>query len=210
MSYVLVLFMTNPATYTVAERLALILDGLGRAVAARISPRRAGEAMAAAMIGLDWTRVRRAEARSVGLLARFRAGRLRVVVRRQPGRGGGGARAGSGRLPLGFAWLIPMVPFEAACFAGQLRTVLAEPEMVALLDATPQAARILAPLCRMLGIERSVLRMRSPDVVAIAGGEAPPAVGTRVRVPPAPAEPWRIPLPRGVLSAARRQGFGKG
>ncbi len=58
-----------------------------------------------------------------------------------------------------------MVPCEAACFAGQLRTVLAEPEMVALLEASPQARRALAPLCRMLGIEASVIAGRGENAV---------------------------------------------
>ena len=211
--YVLVSFMPFVPTLTVAERIALILEGLGRAVAARIAPRGANGAMAAAMIVLVWTRVRRVEARILGLLARFQAGRLQVAVGKRAGRGGGGARVASARLPCGFAWLLPMVPCDAACFAGQLRTVLAEPELVALLDAAPQAARILGPLCRMLGIERSVLRVRATArparAVETGASAAAPIVRARVRVGPAAVESWRIPLPRGVLSAARRAGFGK-
>jgi len=50
-----------------------------------------------------------------------------------------------------------MVPYTAAGFAGQLRLTLAEPEMVALLAASPKARRALATLCRMLMIELEVL-----------------------------------------------------
>ena len=35
----------------------------------------------------------------------------------------------------------------------QLRALLAEPEMVALLAASPRAVRTLKPLCRMLGVD---------------------------------------------------------
>jgi hypothetical protein len=59
------------------------------------------------------------------------------------------------RLPRRFGWLCGLVPGEAACFAGQLRVVLSEPGMVALLAACPQAVRVVAPLCSMLGIARS-------------------------------------------------------
>lgn len=59
------------------------------------------------------------------------------------------------RMPLRFGWLCPLVPGEAACFAGQMRVVLAEPGMQDLLAACPQAVRLLRPLCRMLGIERA-------------------------------------------------------
>jgi hypothetical protein len=53
--YILVLFMAAPAALTAADRFGLTLDGLCRAVAARI----AGGAMQAAMILLIWRRLRR-------------------------------------------------------------------------------------------------------------------------------------------------------
>ena len=58
---------------------------------------------------------------------------------------------------------MPLVPGEAACFAGQIRGLLAEPEMAGLIAASPQARRVLGPLCRMLGIEASEW---APGVVA--------------------------------------------
>ena len=134
---VLVLFMADLTPYTVAERIALTLGGLGRAVAARI----AGGAMAASMILLVWTRLRRVDWEIARLLALFQAGRLRVLVGVRRAAGGGGARVVAGRMPVRFGWLLGMVPYEAACFAGQLRAELAEPEMVALLEASAQARR---------------------------------------------------------------------
>ncbi len=163
--------MSATETLSVADRMALTLDGLGQAVAARIL----GGAMQAVMILLVWRRLRRIEGQIRGLLARFRAGRL-WVRRVSPG-GVRGAHGGSGPalLPRGFGWLLALVPQEAACFAGQMRGVLAEPEMVALLAAAPQARRVLAPLCRMLGIETAVLV--SAEVASGAPASLPAADG---------------------------------
>ena len=154
--YVHVLFMNTFALPPVAARLGLALDGLGRAVAARI----AAPVMSAAMILLVWRRLRRIEGEIAGLLARFQAGRL------------GGARAERARLPVGFGWLLALVPGEAACFAGQIRAALAEPEMVALLQAAPQARRSLRPLCRMLGLEPGVLAPRAAGADAVTRSDA--------------------------------------
>jgi hypothetical protein len=79
--------------------------------------------------------------------------------------------------------------------------------MVALLIAAPQAALILRPMCRMLGIPMSVLRPRAPG--APVEVVAKKVVRKRVRKKRVPLYTGRIPLPRGVLSAARRQGYGK-
>ena len=89
----------------------------------------------------------------------------------------------------------------------QLQTVLQRPEMVELLKAAPQAARILAPICRMLAIDTAVLRPGEPPVVPkVREVKAPRVKAPRKR---RVFDCGRIPLPRGVLSAARRQGFGK-
>ncbi len=207
------------ATPSLADRIVFTLDGLARAVAARIAAR----AMTAAMIVLVWGRVKRAERDILRLLALFGAGRLRVLAGPRAGAGAAvvraGARAGAARLPVRFAWLLPLVPGEAACFAGQLRAALGEAEMVALLEASPQARRVLRPLCRMLGIERSVLGDVSRGDVSrgdvVAAGAAPvlgeASAVARVRVPRVrvPVDLGRVPLPRGVLAAARRDGFGR-
>ncbi len=104
------------------------------------------------------------------MVARFQAGRLwrigaRAEVAREQGCAGAALpRAGGARIwPRGFAWLVRVAAWEAAGFGSQLRAVLETPEMVALLTAAPQAARVLRPVCRMLGIEAAVLR---PGVVA--------------------------------------------
>ena len=122
----------------------------------------------------------------------------RTVVRSVDRAVGTGLREGVGRpvgLPLRFGWLLQLVPYEAANFASQLRAVLAEPEMVALLAASPQAERALRPLCRMLRIEAAVLAWR--DLVA-----AEPVVVLKVPVPVAARAPmfsdFRIVFPGGL------------
>jgi hypothetical protein len=202
--------------FTVAERIAMTLDGLYRAVAARsrlsVLAGRGTEVLAGWLINLICTRVRRTQRRILRLLARFQVGRPMVASPRgQSGGGGGGGnlkvpRRAEGKVPRRLAWLLPLVPCEAANYACQLRLWLAEPEMVALLAASAQARRVLKPLLRMLGIEAELL-------TPWAKGAAVPAVATPAKVlvrrTPQPVDWGRIPLPRGVLTAAKRERPGK-
>ena len=181
-----------------------------------MAARFAGGKMAVELIRLVWTRVRRAEGEIQRLLALFQAGRLQVrtgvICGRTGGRTGGGRAGASSGMPRGVAWLLPMVPSEAACYAGQMSCLLAEPEMVALLVASPQARRVLAPLCRMLGIEAALLTppgaVRAPgpsaepgDVEGDTGGGSggkpvapvPPVRSEGRRAPPDPPPPDRPP-----------------
>ena len=138
------------------------------------------------------------------LVARFQAGRLWL---RKPGARVGvraAAKTGARIWPGRFAWLVRAAGYQAAGYGCQLRYILEQPEMVELLKASPQAARILRPVCRMLAIETELLR---PGVVVPEPVVRVPK--PRVRKPRVPIDWGRIPLPRGVLSAARRQGFGK-
>lgn len=78
------------------------------------------------------------------------------------------------RLPGGRGWLVKALGWEAAGYGCQLTALLAEPEMMALLDAVPAVGRVLRPLGRMLGVavgeEKLVARvvrkkrMRKPRV----------------------------------------------
>jgi hypothetical protein len=54
-----------------------------------------------------------------------------------------------------------------------------------------------------------VLRPRVAGDVEVAAEVVVPVVKVRVRTKRPPVDWGRIPLPRGVLSAARRQGFGR-
>ena len=152
------------------------------------------------------------------IVARFEAGRLW----RLPPRVGAGTAGGSGGVcrmarvwPYGFGWLVKLASWQAAGYGSQLRAVLATPEMVALLVACPQAGRVLLPVCRMLSVESSVLRPQVAGGTKAVGCSPVGAVTivdvarVRVRAPRLAVDWGRIALPRGVLSAARRQGFGK-
>jgi hypothetical protein len=146
--------------------------------------------------------------RMEGLAARFQAGRLRV----------GGVRGsvtpvvrvrGERIWPRAFGWLVIAARHEAAVFGIQLRMILAQPEMVALLAATPQAARVLRPLCRMLAVETSLLRPAGEVAAAAAVGVVPaalvPAALVSVRKPRVKPDLGRVPIPRGVMAAVRRE-----
>jgi len=142
-------------------------------------------------------------ARIERMLQRHRAGRLwRVMARaaqRQPI-----TRRSPPTMPRRFGWLVQAGGHQAAGFASQLQTALAAPEMAALLAVAPQAGRILRPLCRALAVELPAPRSLPTPTRAVRAPRrcAPAALLT------AP-EPSRIRLPRGVLAAARREGFGK-
>ena len=148
------------------------------------------------------------------LAQRFEAGRLWRVADRAVGvsrvAADGRVRAVSvPRLPRRFGWLVWRMAYRAAGYGCQLRVALQQPEMVALLRASPQAGRILQPLCRMLAVETALLRPRLAGDAAVVVVDVAPVAKVRVRKPRAPIDWGRIPLPRGVLSAARRQGFGR-
>jgi len=136
------------------------------------------------------------------LAARFQAGRL---WQRGPGARAGvrhvaktGARIWPGR----FGWLVRAASYQAAGYGCQLQHVLEQPEMIELLKASPQAARLLRPVCRMLAIETSLLH---PGVVVPE--PVVREVKPRVRKPRPKLDFGRIPLPRGVLTAVRRRRF---
>jgi hypothetical protein len=142
-----------------------------------------------------------------GMAARFRAGTLRRVVGRASGAARAAAEGGRRVWPGRFGWLVRAASWQAAGYGCQLEAVLRQPEMVALLLAAPQAARVLRPVCRALAIDPALLRPLLPGEVAPAAPVR--EVKPRVRKPRPKVDWGRIPLPRGVLAAARRQGFGK-
>ena len=142
-----------PAPTSLSNHLAIIVGAMRGALAARCAKDRA----AAPLILLAWTRLGRLAARFERLMAQVRAGRLPAapVVRRRapavPRRFRPPGVPQPLRLPRGFGWLLRLVR-ETAAFSGQVETLLADPEMAALLATSPQARRILRPLCHMLAI----------------------------------------------------------
>lgn len=159
-------------------------------------------------------RVSMAIAQMERMVARFAAGRLWrrpagvVADAITPGTLSDAAdsRTGGGRVwPGQFGWLVRLAGWQAVGYREQLRHLLQTPDIVALLAAAPQAGRVLRPICRMLAIEAALLR---PGVVVVARVARTPSVRP-ARARPAPVDWGRIPLPRGVLAAARRQGYGR-
>ncbi len=144
---------------------------------------------------LAWGRINAAFRGIERMLARFRAGRLRQVTSRGVTQKPREARQKPPTiLPRKFGWLVAAGKHQAACYGGQLKHLLNEPEMQALLAASPQAKRILRPLCRALAIELpwTVTAPRPPRL-------------RKPRKPRPKPEPFKIPLPRGVITWARRE-----
>ena len=129
------------------------------------------------------------------MLARFRAGSLRRVTRPISTVRARGETAGRGpALPRRFGWLVVAGKHQAAGYGCQLQHLLNEPDMTALLAASAQARRVLRPLCRALAIEL-------PWTVT---PPRPPKPGKPRKPRPKP-EIFKIPLPRGVITWARRE-----
>ena len=107
------------------------------------------------------------------------------------------------KLPLKFAWLLPLVP-GAACFGGQLETLFRTPEMAALLAAAPEPmGRVLRPLCWMLGVTPPPIlawRRKTPPPAPPAPPAAPgPKPPRQRRVWPPPEAPaWMQGLRRSI------------
>ncbi len=103
---------------------------------------------------LTYNRFSRAFGRIERLLLRFRAGllgrRIVAVPSKPHGRAG---RAGSSCLPRRYGWLVRAGSHQAMGYGSQLQALLGEPDMQALLAASPQAVRVLKPVCRALAVE---------------------------------------------------------
>jgi hypothetical protein len=164
----------NPnALLTLNDRFVWILEAIYAATAARY--RSVGWTIP--MIWAVCNRIRRIERRVVKLLELFQAGMLPAEVapaRRSRAGEKRVAKADAVKLPRYAAWLVVMVPCTVANLACNLRMVLAEPEMMALLAASPKARRAMLTLGHMLGIERSMIapeavvpQAAAPDVVTV-------------------------------------------
>ena len=136
------------------------------------------------------------------LLWRYRAGTLRrLITPRGVAPGRSVVNKPIIRMPRKWAWLVLTGKHHVAGYGLQVQAVLSTPELAELLEVSPQSRRILRPLLRALAVELPW----TVDKPAAERG----TTRRRTRKPRPKPEPFRIPLPRGVLSAARRQGFGK-
>jgi hypothetical protein len=143
-----------PPPPSIAARLALIVEGVCRAVAARGHARGSAPPVAGPFVILIWGWLRRLAARFAAIAAR--AGR----PARTPSAAttAAAARPRKPRLPEGVAWLLRLVP-EASAQAAQLQHLLSDPALAPLLAAQPGLGRVLRPLCRALGVEPGPARL---------------------------------------------------
>ena len=181
--------MSAPPASALSARLPGIIDLLYRATAARLErPGKPG--LAGPLILLICGYLGRLRARCLRLAARVEAGhatpRRPTRPRARPAR-----PRPPQRLPRARGWLVRLVP-EAAGGGSQLRHLLADPEMQALLAAAPQAGRLLRPLCHILGVTPPPAIAKPPPrpaaTVASLPPPAPPVHPPRRHVP-APAAP---------------------
>lgn len=167
--------MSTATPRTPAATLVAIIDLLCRAIAARGR----GGVLGGLSVILIWTRLRRLGARFARLAARIDAGR--DIPRPRPAAPRPNRRRPPQRLPRGRAWLLRLVP-EAAAGASQVQTLLATPEMAALIEASPRTGRLLRPLCRTLGVTLPPALILPPRPARPAG-PAPAAPPTACRRP---------------------------
>ena len=102
--------------------------------------------------------------------ARARGAQTRTAV--------GTAKVARVRLPSAQGWMVRALGWEAAGHASQLGHLLTDPEMQALMAASPAVARVLRPLCRVLGVQP----MPAALLVVKAAPVAPVERPKRVRV----------------------------
>ena len=95
------------------------------------------------------------------------------------------------RLPGGHGWLVRVLGWEAAGYMSQLDALLAEPAMQMLLAERANAARILRPVCRILGLGPK--RVRKPRPRVMRTPRAKPAVAPFYARPRKTRATWRPP-----------------
>ncbi|HBK08563.1 MAG TPA: hypothetical protein DDZ81_22380 [Acetobacteraceae bacterium] len=184
------MFVPQTATLTAADRFVSMIDALCTVIVTGLAAGMSGPQV----IGI-WDRLTRILTRFAAILARPikpRATTPRTIpahppAARQPAQ----ARPfKSRRLPTGYAWLIRRLP-AATPFAEELQRLIGDPQMAALLQANPGMARLLRPLCRMLGVQQPPeLRPQRAPLSSQPAPEPPPEqFSPGVPCPPAPA--WR-------------------
>ncbi len=175
-----------------AFHLGLILTGLCALIAARfrILP-------SVALANRLNNFVNRTRQRLLALLALIAQGRMPRASAPRPGRvRPPEAPRTTLRLPRRHGWLILAVPNEAVAYASQLETLLAQPGMADLIASHPTAARILAPLRRLLTIPEPPPRPKSRPKSRPARPTPPNA---------APPQPAPRPEPKPLISLATRR-----
>lgn len=181
--------MTTP-TPTSPGLLLPRFETIIEALCAHIAAAGLKHGVAGPVIILIWQRLRR-------LAVRF--ARLAATPARPRKTARSGCAGPRSPLPRRFAWLTRLIPGTASV-AAPFRAMLETPELAALVAETPQAGRILRPLCHTLGI-RPPTWLRRPRAKPRA--PKPPAPQAKPPEPPAPMHPAPNPLWSRAPGAAR-------
>jgi len=178
-----------------AHRLGVILAGLAALVARHFLR----DPFRAPLILPLWTHLSRAARRLDRAFARLAAGFSPPSRRPHPS---GLHRASA--LPTRRGWLAAALGPEAAAYASQIESLLAEPAAADALARSPAARRTLAPIRRMLGLaaprpRRPRPRARPQPRPAPAVARPTPPPWLRDPPPSRAARPWWLP-PRRLRS----------
>ena len=158
---------TRKAATMLAPRLAPLLRALAILITYRF-PRHTRLAPLVAPLHAYLTHLAR---RLAATLARIATGRPpRTRRRTTPAT----PRTPQFRLPAGKGWLIRALPNEAVIFRGSIETLLAAPEIAALLAEHQAARRLLAPLRRALADEQPKIRRKTPSPLPHTPPHSPP------------------------------------
>ncbi len=168
-----------------AQRLAAILAGLAALVARRFLR----DPFRAHLILPLWTRISRAARRLNRAFARLAAGLSPRPRAAKPHPNAATPRRAH-PLPVRRGWLVAALGPEAAAYATQIESLLAEPAAAAALARSFTARRTLAPIRRMLGLAAPQPRRSR------ARPQPRPALATTPPKPPQSARPWWLPPPR--------------
>jgi hypothetical protein len=174
-----------------AARLGVIL----LALAALIARRFLRDPFRAPLIVPLWKHLTRATRRLDRAFARLAAGFSSRPRAAKPHPGGPHRRSA---FPTRRGWLVAALGPEAAAYASQIESLLAEPAAAAALAGSLAARRTLAPIRRMLGLAASRPRKRRPRVRPLpppAPAAARPTPPPWLRDPPPSrtARPWWLP-----------------
>ncbi len=162
------------------------------------------------LAGLLWHYLGHTRRRLTALHARYAAGRLSAAPRRRATSRPAADRPGSARRP-GIPRGPVFLQYGLGCFVLELRALVEDPEMRALLAASPQAGRLLRPLWRKLTTDPlpEPLQLPCKPRLAQAAPEAPAAPEAASAAPARPPAPhaartpaWWCPAPPAAPSAS--------
>ncbi len=179
-------------------RFARLIEAMKRAVADGADRRRLLGPLGklGPLAGLLWQYLGHTRRRLAALHARYAAGRLPAAPRRPATPRPAADRPGSARRPPGIPRGPVFLQYGLGCFVLELRELVEDPEMRALLAASPQAGRLLRPLWRKLTTD-PLPEVLQPAVRSRASRRQPRlGAGRRRRVPLRPRAQQRRPTRR--------------